>query len=102
MSKRQPAPVLFGARMRLRTRVEDGVHVWARRFGPFELSISYDPHLKRPYFWQFCAWGGSVMSNSEPGLRGAQQRLEALLREAGRGLPAQALVSKREWKATNG
>lgn len=93
------APVLFGERMRLAySDVSGGAH-WIRVYGDVAAQLDYAPlrDEARRYRYRFVHREGFADT-----VKAAVRLLESLIRRTGRALPAAALVSRKEWRATNG
>lgn len=101
MAKRRPkhkAPVLFGERMRLAYHGVAGT-MWVRVYGDVKAFIEFLPgDATFPWRHEFAGRGGALADNQAAAVR----LLESLIRRTGRALPAAALVSRKEWRLTNG
>ncbi len=101
MASRRPkhkAPVLFGERMRLALAdTANGETTWVRVYGDIWAQLTL--REGNEYEWHYkCGLRGGYSGT----LAGAIAGLESLIRRTGRALPAAALVSRKEWRLTNG
>ncbi len=92
------APVLFGERMRLVYHSPTGT-LWTRVYGDVAAFVECLPgDATFPWRHRFGRREGTLADTQAAAVR----LLESLIRRTGRALPAAALVSRKEWRLTNG